>query len=441
MVRRISITDKWIIGGDGNWRDLVVVGPWVKISLDIIGALFHPRKYYTFKKTTILVLAFLTGTLYPPIQNSPPWLGGLVLTFLVALLIGGVTALYRETLVQHRDRTFTNMSSTEPTVPLDQSGDPRSAITLKRHVLIGGDSGSGKSNAVWQIIAGLKKYKIPFKLSVLDPAGGVELADLENASFTIDYVDRPTDADGAILDFRDRMNQRLTLLKKLGIREFDLDHPELKNEHWHYLVIDELLLCAQQIKQGPLSPLGDILAVGRKAGFIVVACTQLGQKTTLGDFRDLFPQRVCFGTRTQEMTDAVLGTAATANGALCHEITEVGQGFLWTNKARGYFGFTTSHITDTKTIVSIDPKTHGTTNQRTALYKLYSEDGTFLYANITQNIAKTMRDRDLKSREWWSTVDPEKSQLEWFPTEREAKSAYRLCVDTERPMWNIVQGE
>lgn len=342
--QRVNITDKWIIGGDGTWRDLLVVSPYTKLLIDAIWAFLHPREYYTFKK----VLVTIIYAIWCAFELDTPLAILATLNFIVFLHTLSLVYRYAKTHANHY--RYTHYQSSEPFVPLDETGDPRSAILLTRHVLIGGDSGSGKSNAVWMILEGLIRYRIPFRVSVIDPAGGVELNDLQDSPFTTQYVDRPTDADSLIIDFRDRMNARLRLMKYHRIRQFDPTSPLPDDDNnWHYLVIDELLLCAAQIKQGPLSPLGDILAVGRKAGFIVVALTQLGQKTTLGDFRDLFPQRVAFATRTHEMTDAILGTSAHVE-APAHTLRRVGEGFLWNEKAKGYYQFRTRHITDTMAI-------------------------------------------------------------------------------------------
>lgn len=342
--RRVTMQDKWIIGGDGTWMDLMVVSPLTKLALDFIYALSHPRKYYTLKKT----IASIVYAVWAAIQLPPPV--ALLALGAFILWLYATTQLYRYAKTHYHHYRYAKKESNEPFVPLDVTGDPHSAILLTRHVLIGGDSGSGKSNAVWMILEGLSKYRIPFKISVIDPAGGVELNDLQDSPYTTQYVDRPTDADQLITDFRDQMNERLRLMKATSIRQFDPRTPLVGDDNnWHYLIIDELLLCAQQIKQGPLSPLGDVLAVGRKAGYIVIALTQLGQKTTLGDFRDLFPQRIAFATRTHEMTDAILGTSA-HQSAPAHLIHMVGEGYLYNEKAKGYYRFHTKHITDTQRI-------------------------------------------------------------------------------------------
>jgi predicted GIY-YIG superfamily endonuclease len=441
--RRFTLVDPWIIGGAGRLADLFVVGPWTKLAIDALIALLHPHKFYRTKKAALVVVITLVILLAQPTQSPlANLIGGL---FVGTLTTIGLTVAYRRLVHWRNNRHYQLSKPSEPWVPLDITGNPDSAILLTRSVLIGGESGSGKSNAVWMLLEGLVKFNIPFKLHVIDPAGGVELADLEDAQPTILYVDRPTEADNAILDFKDKMDQRLQLLKRLGYKEFDPTKPGLEDEAWHYLLIDELLLCAQQLRQGVLSPLGDILATGRKAGFLVIACTQLGQKSTLGDFRDLFPQRVCFGTRTQELTDAILGTGATNAGATAHLLIDhIGDGFLWTKKAKGYQSFHTRHITDTQTIVARATNTNkrartNNTNTNTntyAVYKLFGED-TILYVGVATNPDRAIQ-AHRRNDEWFELVDPSKTLIEWY---QDHNAAYRVQQETiykENPLWNIL---
>jgi hypothetical protein len=42
-------------------------------------------------------------------------------------------------------------------------------------LLVGGASESGKSNLVWYILSALNELQVPYRLWVIDPAGGVEL--------------------------------------------------------------------------------------------------------------------------------------------------------------------------------------------------------------------------------------------------------------------------
>lgn len=225
--------------------------------------------------------------------------------------------------------------------------DSAPVISLTTSILIGGASESGKSNLAWYILSQLNTYHIPYRVTVIDPAGGVELSDLENSPLTRQYIDRARDIPQVISKFRQSMDQRLTKMKKAGIRR----HHPTPAEPLEILIIDELLLCQSQLQKGDAtSPLGEILASGRKALHIVLACSQLGQKDVIGQIRDLFPQRICLRTRTYESTDAVLGSNATQDGANCHRITNKGEGYVFTDISGVFEKFRAPLVRETASI-------------------------------------------------------------------------------------------
>lgn len=222
--------------------------------------------------------------------------------------------------------------------------DDAPQINLTTSILVGGASESGKSNLTWYILNKLNEYGIPYRVWVIDPAGGVELADLENSPLTRQYVDRVKDIPQIIAKFRESMDKRLSRMKREGKRR----HFPTQLEPVEILIIDELLLCKSQLQGGDAaSPLGEVLASGRKALHIVLASSQLGQKDVIGQIRDLFPQRICLRTRNQETTDAVLGSGATQDGANCHRITQRGEGYVWTDQTGVFEKFHAPLITDT----------------------------------------------------------------------------------------------
>lgn len=441
---RMTSTDKWIVGGDGELRDLFVLPPLLKLTLDLLKK--HPL-------ICLLSLAAIPILIYT--KDIPATLALLLLILVLRKLLK-LSVHYVQ--IFWRKQQFVNMNrlSDSLIIPLDMNYHTKAALTLDRHVLIGGDSGTGKSNTVWQILDELQSFGLPHRNYVIDPAGGVELADLQHGRYTIRYTDRPSEADRLIVEFRDKMNDRLTKMKQHGLRKHIPTHEEPN----YYLWIDELLLCTQQIKQGPQSPLGEVLAVGRKAGFIVVACTQLGQKTTLGDLRDMFPQRICFGTRSQEMTDAILGTGATRGGAPCHELTSPGEGYLFTLNERRYRKFKTPFIEDTISIANpinnkdtslpvspildhVDNIANDTavlpqeaTRGKVALYKLFGENGILLYAGISTNPTKRFKQHEDKA--WWDGVDFERTQILWYKSREEARQAEQHTIESEMPIYNIV---
>lgn len=255
--------------------------------------------------------------------------------------------------------TFTQEELKNPNLPHDISGfridldkarNANALLGLTTSTLISGQSESGKSNLAWHLLNEINRSKIPTRLSVVDPAGGVELNNLRESPLTRRYVDRAKDVEGLIQKFHADLEKRLNMMQQNNTRT----HNPSQAHPLEIMVIDELLLCGSQLKGGVLSPIGEILAVGRKARFIVWGLTQLGQKEVIGQIRDLFPQRVCFATRTQEATDAALGSGATAEGAKCHGIHRPGQGYVWTDHSGSYQKFQAPLISqdDTLTIAS-----------------------------------------------------------------------------------------
>src|SRR3954447_14233977 len=63
-------------------------------------------------------------------------------------------------------------------------------------LLIAGQSGSGKSSALWATLLGFLVQGIPVRLRVADPAGGVELAALEDALNTPTADGHPEGSEG-----------------------------------------------------------------------------------------------------------------------------------------------------------------------------------------------------------------------------------------------------
>jgi predicted GIY-YIG superfamily endonuclease len=439
---RVTNTDKWIPGGDGELRDLFVLPPLLKLTIDFVW--HHP--FLSAIIPLYIVYAILTDAKTALF---------LIIATIAAILLYRFYARYK---LRQFIFVVKNRRSDSLVVPIDKKYHPKAALKLDRSVLIGGDSGTGKSNLVWQIVKELDHFLLPHVNYIIDPAGGVELADLQHGLHTQLYTDRPQEVDRLIIDFRDKMNQRLGEMKLKNIRKH-IPTPEEPN---YYLFIDELLLCRTQLKQGVQSPLGEVLAVGRKAGFIVIGLTQLGQKTSLGDLRDMFPQRVAFATRSQEMTDAILGTGATRGGAPCHELTSPGEGYLFTQDNRRYFKFKAPLIKDTIKIAQpiigkvtslpsapIDNMVNNATvlpapsvetgvldRGNVAVYRLFGETGVLLYVGVAKNPEKRFKQHH--DKEWWSGVDFERTTITWYPDKAEAFEAERQAIESEMPIYNIV---
>lgn len=340
-----------------------------------------------------------------------------------------------------------------PTIDLDAQG--RGALVrLDTSVLIGGETGSGKSNDIWVMLAALNRARIPYKVTVIDPVGGVELDELENAPNTRVYVDRPQDAVPATRKFCDGFQKRLKYMKVRKIRRLtpSEDHP------LEILIIDELIVLKEIIAQGAQSPLAEVLATGRKGCYIVWACTQLGQKEVIGQIRDLFPQRVCHRTRTDDLTDAILGTSATADGALAHRLTQPGEGYIFTYDLGSFLEFRAPLIVHTRSVaqggVPIDPPSptrrsaqdtdplHRGHNHRgprtTFVYQLFdSLDAlTPAYIGITHN-PNTRFKQHQKDKVWFTSIIHQKTIIKAYPNRHAAKEEESRLITSLKPKYNV----
>lgn len=339
-------------------------------------------------------------------------------------------------------------------IHLDQTSDA-ATISMTTSLLIGGASESGKSNLVWYLLSQLNELQIPYRLWVIDPAGGVELSDLEHSPLTRQYVDRVSQISGLVQKFRESMDKRLASMKKRRVRR----HFPTISEPLEIMLVDELLLCKKEFHNGDAdSPLGEVLASGRKALHIAIGCSQLGQVDVLGRIRDLFPQRICLRTRTQEMTDAVLGTHATSDGAVCHRISRPGEGYVFTDASGVFEKFNTPLVRETTTIstggvtlpsVPVPTKRSLRTQRRRAgrtfLYMLYNQDDPNhpyyrrpCYVGITDNPRRRLKKHE---QEWptniWNELIHSRTRIIAYPTWDDAKVQETTLIEYYQPIYNI----
>jgi predicted GIY-YIG superfamily endonuclease len=362
-------------------------------------------------------------------------------------------------LSPHNDPDNNNGAIDLESIPiyLDQT-DQQAAISMTTSLLIGGASESGKSNLVWYLLSQLNDLHIPYRLWVIDPAGGVELSDLETSPLTRQYIDRVSQISSLVTAFRSSMDTRLASMKQRRVRR----HFPTVAEPLEIMLVDELLLCKKEFHNGDAdSPIGEILASGRKALHIVIGCSQLGQVDVLGRIRDLFPQRICLKTRTQEMTDAVLGTSATSDGAVCHRISTKGEGYVWTDLSGVFEKFNTPLVRETTTIAAGGvtlpsvpaPSTRSLRAKRrragrTFLYMLYNIDDPNhpyyrrpCYVGITDNPRRRLREHERGPRAFpeavWKDMVHSRTRIIAYPTWDDAKAQETALIDYYQPIYNI----
>jgi len=191
-------------------------------------------------------------------------------------------------------------------------------------VLVGGSTGTGKSNVIAAMLADLVRSGVPVDLYISDPKGGIEMTWLSRhvgqqmgPLRVRQYVDSAADTVQMVKDAHKAMRCR-----QRG--QEGAKHTPTRDNPLVVIVLDELLPLHEQIRQGTKSELGQILFEGRAAGYVAWCNSQLGHASELGSLRNLIPQRVCFGVPTAETTDTVLGTSAEARGARCSRLDEPG---------------------------------------------------------------------------------------------------------------------
>lgn len=361
----------------------------------------------------------------------------------ISIIWGDPTSriLYPEDIVQARPRDRSTV-----TFGLDPDHQPVS-VSLTTSILIIGESESGKSNCLWSILNGMNEKVIPYRLWVADPAGGVELSELENSPFLQSYSQRFTSIEAMISEAETHMEQRLSILKERHLRKSPNDAEFPIN----VLVVDELLSLPNWDQR---SSLGQLLSAGRKAGFIVIALSQLSQIDALGRTRDLFPQRLCHATKSREMTDAALGSGAEISGAYCSRIPKStpGVGYYFSLDTRVYTRFRTPLITDkaTTTIaagtaIQVPFRNTKSTrhasllNRRTSVYQFYGdyegEQGRLLYVGIAVDPAQRQKQHS-QTKEWWRDVDTALTEIEWYSNRSQAKARETEVIQTSFPIYN-----
>jgi len=207
-------------------------------------------------------------------------------------------------------------------------------IDLALSLLIGGITGSGKSSLMWALFCSIIWQRIPVELWVSDAKGGVEMRafaphvdpDSPRSFRVARYV---TSADATVKLVTDA----LKVMRDRQLKQGGRKHRATLDSRHIIVVLDELLPLQDMlsgVKGGVKSPLGQIAFEGRASGVSIWANAQIGQKSAIGDFRDLVPQRLAMKTKSAINTDMILGDDATKDGALCHTLN------LATQKGVGY---------------------------------------------------------------------------------------------------------
>jgi S-DNA-T family DNA segregation ATPase FtsK/SpoIIIE len=182
------------------------------------------------------------------------------------------------------------------------------ALRLDRHLLIGGETGGGKSVALSAIVASAA-CDPSIRLVLLD-AKRLELAIWKHAADA--FVGPSLEDAGAVLkEVRDEVDRRTTIMEaecaKTGIPVRNA-MPDMSRI---VVIIDELAEYTNCGKESAeiVSTLRSLVSLGRAVGVVIVAATQKPQASVVpSEVRDLFPYRFALRCGTPQMSDTILGS-------------------------------------------------------------------------------------------------------------------------------------
>jgi predicted GIY-YIG superfamily endonuclease len=211
------------------------------------------------------------------------------------------------------------------TLGINDQGEP---VYIFNHlsILIVGQLGSGKSNALWNLIMQALASSEPFSLWVIDPSGGVELHALSLGSPIVkEYAAEAGPIRRLIRNLHREMLNRMRGMA--GKSRFHV--PTVEEPRW-YLVIDEMVRLGNILEREDNDLLIEILSMCRKAGITVVALTQIPFAHTMGEkVRLLFPQKVVFRANDLMITNSIFGAGAESLGAKASKISAATPGIAY----------------------------------------------------------------------------------------------------------------
>jgi len=199
------------------------------------------------------------------------------------------------------------------------------ALTLpaNRHLLIAGESGAGKSSAIWALVRGVAPLIAAGTLRIVavDPKS-VELSAGAPLWHAHCQTGRAVDAARFLEHVVKLMEERKDRLQGQSrkLTEFTVEEPA------YAVIVDELAALSAWVNDPKLkarlaNAMGLIQSQGRALGFWLWGASQLVQKEVLGaSTRDLSQVRVLFRVADADQVDMALGRGSRARGALADQI-------------------------------------------------------------------------------------------------------------------------
>ncbi len=344
---------------------------------------------------------------------------------------------------------------------LTEAGTPIH-VGVDTSLLVVGLAGSGKSSQIWGLLAALVESKIPYRLTVIDPKGGMELRALADSPFTERYAVMPDDIAQALHDTVDDMRARAKALAAAKKRKVTYSERfPLK-----LVLIDEFLALTSfmnsNLRQRVERDLGLLTTQGRAAGYTGWYATQGSQVDALGRVRTFIPQRICLATDSIDTTVAALGDKA-RHAARCDRITrrQRGVGYMQDDEARLLVRYRGAYVTDAETeliaqgqlprkafgarpVISIATgrqrraaRRDATAEpERVALYRWIGQDGELLYVGISNDPDRRIGEH-VEGKPWVEQA-VRIDIVDWFENRDLALEAEEAMIVAERPLYNII---
>lgn len=316
------------------------------------------------------------------------------------------------------------------------------AIKYGQSLLIGGLSDHGKSTCLHGLVADANRQKLPIRLYVSDPKGGIELGAYgrrvghPSGTFEVrDYSKTVPETIKMLERVESAMHARQRDLESRRLRKWEPSAPE----PLVVVVLDEALLMADLLKKGADSTVGRIAFTGRAVGYVIWAVAQVGHADTLGRLRDLIPQRICFATPTPQVTDTFLGPGAAAAGADCSSIREPGVGYYYSDASRHPVKFRAAMVTDREVEQIVTGRYPAGMlmpdgRSKVATYVWWGIEDECLYVGLTNDPARRMREH-VDGKPW--AEEAVRVDLEWHRDEKAARLAEQEKIGKLLPRENV----
>jgi DNA segregation ATPase FtsK/SpoIIIE, S-DNA-T family len=213
---------------------------------------------------------------------------------------------------------------------IDEAGQPVWIGMIERNLLVGGEPGGGKSNAI-NLIVGHAALSTDCRLFLID-AKQVELGPWEDSAERF-VANRYDDAIDTLTELRTCMDNRYDALRTAD--RLSRKIARHGDEQVILVAIDELAYFSATIgtkaqREAFTNLVRDLVARGRAAGIIMVVATQRPSADVVPtSLRDLFGYRWAFRCTTDASSDTILGHGWANLGYTATDIDPLARGVGW----------------------------------------------------------------------------------------------------------------